>query len=104
MPLAGWPEAMAALALGLLLAALVGLLLRTVAFRPPSARQTLMAELAALHGRSDGERLAGQAALLRRVKPGAIPGLSEAIYQRQPQLSPDDVEREILHLIKTARV
>jgi Protein of unknown function DUF58 len=104
LPAANWPEVLAALAIGLFLAAVAGFCLRFIAWRPPSARDRLTAELLELRNLSDPERLAGQAAIAKRLKPAAIDGLEQAIYQRNPALSPHDVETQLFALIKKARI
>lgn len=102
LPVSGWPEAFAAMAVGLLLALLAGALLRLVAWRPPSLRDKLLDELLQSRSLDQGSRLLKQAQILRRVSPDAMPELSEALYQRSPHLSPDDVERRLAKIIETA--
>lgn len=104
LPAAEWPEAIAALALGLLLAAAASLCLRLFARRPPSAKECLLADLRDLRNLTSHERLAGQAVIAKRLKTGAISGLEQAIYERSPTLSPDDVEAQLIVLIKKAKI
>jgi hypothetical protein len=104
LPVAGWPEAFAAMAVGLLLALLASALLRLVAWRPPSPKDTLLAELMESRSLDQGSRLLRQAQILRQVSPGAMPELSASLYRRDPQLSPDDVERRVIKIIETARL
>lgn len=104
LPDAGWPEAFAGLALGIALSLLIGFLLRFIARRRISAKDRVLSELATLGTASREQRLFGQAKILQRIKPGAIAGLSEALYRRESDISPDDVERQLVSLIKAARL
>jgi hypothetical protein len=99
LPVAGWPEAFAALAIGLLVALLASALLRLVAWRPPSPKDKLLAELMESRSLDPGSRLLRQAQILRQVSPGAMPDLSASLYRRSPQLSPDDVEQRLIKII-----
>ena len=89
LPDSGWPELCAALALGLILAIILGHLLRLIAWRPPTQRQLLLTELADLRGKEPGERLLGLAHLARRAGIPEVPGLRAALYEPRPALSPE---------------
>ena len=92
------------MACGLLLAVIAGLLMRLVAWRPPSRKQKLLAEITSLRNLDPATRLAGLARILKRVHPGAIDGLNEALYQRQSALSPEIVEERLVNVIAAAKI
>ncbi|WP_205910910.1 hypothetical protein [Paroceanicella profunda] len=92
----GWRDACAMLALGLVSGLALVPLLRLVTGRRPSRRQAVQAELRRLRGLPGEDRLAGLAALLRRLAPAeplppdtrralydpAVPGDAEALERR----------------------
>ena len=96
LPGAGFPELLAAAAAGLALAVICGLLLRFVAWRPPTRKQKLMEYIAALKSLDPGERLLGYANIAKSVDPGLVPRLRPALYARSEPVTADDAERDLL--------
>jgi len=128
--LADWA---AGCALGLLLALVVVLLARAFVRRPPSRRETALADLAASRTLAPAERLLAQARILQDLAPpvkdriaaedsgndwssrlgrslgtdffttGAGAGLSESLYRRESGLDPEDLDRELQRLLNRTR-
>ena len=125
-------DAATAFVAGLILALAIALVVRVFARRPPSRRDRALAELAASRALAPDERLLAQARLLRRVAderdrrgvdstsahwadvfdqrldtdfftagPGVV--LREALYRPDARVDPEQIDRELVKLLRRIR-
>jgi hypothetical protein len=103
LPAAAFPELLAAAAAWLALAIFLGLLLRLVAWKPPTRRQTLLDNISSLKPLDAGERLLGYAKIAREIAPDMMPQLRAALYARADPSMADAAERDLLRLVEAKR-
>jgi hypothetical protein len=99
-PEAGFAELLAAGAAGLILAAVLGLLLRVVAWRPPTPKQKLLDGIAALRPLDAGERLLGYARIAKEIDPVLLSQMRPALYARAEPSAADDVEKTLIDAVE----